>query len=46
MINSKATKAVILEAYKKADFELTETKTQLRIALIWAIVSTAGFLVF
>ena len=46
MINSKSTKAVILEAYNKADFELTETKTQLRIALIWAVVSTAGFFLF
>ena len=46
MINSKSTKAVILAAYNENQSQLTETTTQLRIALIWAISTTVLLFAF
>jgi len=46
MITTKSTKPVILAAYREATDELAASRTQLRIALIWAISTTVLLLAF
>ena len=46
MINAKSLKSEILAAYNENQSQLIDTKTQLRIALIWAISTTVLLICF